>query len=84
MAITHTHDNFIKQLLSHQVLAVNFLKECLPGPLVKMIDFTTLTPQNTSYVSENLQASFSDLVWSVSIQEKRNLRSPCFWNIKAM
>lgn len=72
--ITHTHDNFIKQLLSHKELATDFLKEYLPDPLVKLIDFKTLTPQDTSYISEKLKASFSDLVWSVKMQDKKKLR----------
>ncbi|MBX2953579.1 MAG: Rpn family recombination-promoting nuclease/putative transposase [Leadbetterella sp.] len=68
------HDNFIKQLLSHKELAVDFLKEYLPGSLVKIIDFKTLTHQDTSYINENLKASFSDLVWSVEMHEKKKLR----------
>ncbi len=31
------------------------MREYLPGPLVKMIDFETLTPQDTSYISEDLK-----------------------------
>lgn len=72
--IIHNHDTFIKQLLSHKELAIDFLKEYLPRPLVKLIDFETLTPQDTSYISEDLQASFSDLVWSVKMQSKNKLR----------
>lgn len=71
--IIHTHDNFIKQLLSHKELAVNFMKEYLPSSLVKMLDFKTLAPQDTSYISNDLKVSFSDLVWSVKMHGKKEL-----------
>ncbi len=74
MAKVITHDNFIKHLLSHRELAVDFLRECLPRPLVSMIDFETLVPQDTSYVSKDLKATFSDLVWGVTIHGQKKLR----------
>lgn len=74
MAKEITHDNFIKQLLSHRELAVDFLREYLPGPLASLIDFETLTPLDTSYVSKDLKATFSDLVWSATIHGKKKLR----------
>lgn len=72
--IIHAHDNFIKQLLSGKEYAVSFLKDYLPGQLVKIIDFKTLTSQDTSYVSKDLNATFSDLVWSVQTRDKKKLR----------
>lgn len=72
--ITHIHDTFIKDILSRKESAIDFFKEYLPEPLVKVIDFDTLTPLNTSYISRGLKTSYSDLVWSIRIFGKENLQ----------
>lgn len=72
--IIHIHDTFIKDILSHKEAATNFFKEYLPGSLVQIINFETLTPLNTSYVGQNLKTSYSDLVWSVKLKNQKNVQ----------
>lgn len=72
--IINPHDKFIKQLLSHKEVAIDFFKESLPGSLVRNIDFETLTLLDTSFISRRLKASYSDLVWSVKMNDRHNLK----------
>lgn len=72
--ITHLHDTFIKDVLSHKESAIDFFKEYLPGSLVKALDLETLTPLGTSYINRHLKTSYSDLVWSVKMKDQENLQ----------
>lgn len=72
--IANIHDKFIKQILSNKNLAIDFLSEYLPECLVSIIDFQTLTYHDTSYISESLKASYSDLIWRVKINRKEYLQ----------
>lgn len=71
--IGNIHDKFIKRLLADKEMAISFLKEYLPGQLSALIDFDTLTYQNTSYISNELKSSFSDTVWQVQLHSKHKL-----------
>lgn len=72
--ITHIHDTFIKDVLSHKETAADFFKEYLPERLVKAIDFETLTPLNTTYISRGLKTSYSDMVWSIKMRNRKGLQ----------
>lgn len=72
--LNNIHDRFVKQLLSSKDLSVEFLKEYLPPEVASLINFETLTYQNTSYLSGDLKSSFSDMVWQVKINSGKNLR----------
>lgn len=72
--IVNPHDKLIKQLLSQKELAIDFFKEALPRSLVSHINFETLTPLDTSFISQTLKASYSDLVWSVQMNDRHNLK----------
>jgi|GEM_PF-1950412 len=69
--ITNIHDKFIKQILSNKELAVEFLKQYLPEALTSILDFETLTQQDTSYITDRLKTSYSDLIWGVQIKGQR-------------
>lgn len=72
--ITNIHDKFIKQILSNKELAIEFLQQCLPEELTTILDFKTLSQQDTSYITNELKTSFSDLVWGVKIKNKEHLQ----------
>lgn len=72
--ITNIHDKFIKQILSNKELAVEFLHQYLPEALVRILDFETLAPKDTSYITGNLKTSYSDLIWGVKMKGKENLQ----------
>ncbi|TDB57115.1 Rpn family recombination-promoting nuclease/putative transposase [Arundinibacter roseus] len=64
--ITNIHDKFVKDLLSQKELAIAFLQEYLPGEVAQILVFESLSYQNTSYLSNNLKASYADMVWRVN------------------
>jgi predicted transposase/invertase (TIGR01784 family) len=70
----HIHDTFVKQLLSQRDVAQAFLQEYLPPEVVKELDFKTMEYQNTSYLSKNLEASFSDMVWRIGMVDSQMIR----------
>ena len=72
--ITNIHDKFIKQILSNKELAVEFLQHYLPEPLSSMLDFETLNQQNTSYITDGLKTSYSDLIWGVKMKGRESLQ----------
>lgn len=72
--ITNIHDKFIKQILSDKELAIEFLQHYLPEELVKTLDFGTLQQQDTSYITDRLKTSYSDLLWRVKIKGRDSLQ----------
>ena len=63
--ITKIHDKFTKELLSDRMVAIDFFKEFLSPKLLDFIKIETLESQPTTYISENLKETFSDIVWRV-------------------
>lgn len=72
--VQNIHDKFIKELLSNREVAESFLREYLPQQVVSLLDFQTMTYLNTSYLSKQLQASYSDMVWQISTLENETVR----------
>jgi len=72
--ITNIHDKFIKQILTNKELATEFLNQYLPEALTSILDFTTLAQQDTSYITDGLKTSYSDLIWGVKIKGKESLQ----------
>jgi predicted transposase/invertase (TIGR01784 family) len=67
MSDTHYHDTGYKLLFSHAELLQQLLEGFAPAELVKLLDFTTLTLVNGSYVTPNTDQREDDIVWSVSM-----------------
>jgi predicted transposase YdaD len=67
MSDTHYHDTGYKLLFSHAELVQQLLEGFAPAELVKLLDFTTLTLVNGSYVTPNTDQREDDIVWSVSM-----------------
>lgn len=58
------HDNFIRSILSNKKIAIDYFKACLPAAVSKWLDFSTLTQLPDTYLSEELQKTMSDIVYS--------------------
>lgn len=55
------YDSFIRAAMQHKAVAKAFFIQELPNKLSKSLDYSTLTPLNTSYIDSQLQSSFSDI-----------------------
>ena len=59
------HDSFFKQVFSRKETARSFLQEFLPAEVVACLDLETLDAMKDSFVDDELNASFSDLCYTV-------------------
>ena len=72
---TTIHDNFIRAILADKNVAVSYFQNFLPREIVEQLDFSTLTQIPDTYLSENLQKSMSDVVYSCNLKgDERNIR----------
>ncbi len=60
-------------MLADKTLAISFLREYLPSGITDLICFDTLAYPNTSYISEELRSSFSDMVWEVETTSRNKV-----------
>ncbi len=67
---TTAHDNFIRAILSDKEIAVAYFQSFLPSSLAKQLDFDTLTQIPDTYLSESLQKSMSDMVFSCALRNR--------------
>ena len=67
--ITNPHDAFFKYFMSKPQIAVDFLKQHLPEPILAMIDLSTIEEQKESFVDEALRQHFSDLLFRVRTKQ---------------
>lgn len=67
MAIPNPHDLIFKQFYGNPQAAAEFLRHNLPPDMAKAIDFSTITPVRDSFVSQDLQACFADLIFSCTL-----------------
>ena len=68
----HIHDKFFKQVFSETDNIKDFLTMALPKELKEEIDWNFLTLDTTSYVSEELEDYFSDVVAHTRLKEKHH------------
>ena len=57
------HDKFSKALLSERENAIDFLQNFLPVEVVSLLDLQTWELEKESFVDENLQEQFSDIIY---------------------
>lgn len=65
MKTQNPHDKFFKESFSKLSVAKDFLNNYLPQSLINAIDIDTLKPQKDSFINEELEESFSDLLFKV-------------------
>lgn len=64
MSVNNPHDRIFKEIESIRENAADFIAGTFPDDLKKNLDLSTLELDNTSYLSEDLQESFSDIVYT--------------------
>ncbi len=65
--INNIHDKFVRESFSDVGRATSFFEKMLPPGLVEQLDFTTLKDLKVSYIDQELNEYFSDLVFEVSL-----------------
>lgn len=70
MSLIHNpHDKFFKETFGDVGMARSFLKNYLPQEILALVDLETILPQKGSYIDQELQESFSDLLFQVKIHK---------------
>ena len=70
MKIQNPHDKFFKETFGNVTVTKDFLNNYLPQNIMNIIDIDTLEPQKDSFINEELQEEFSDLLFRVNINNK--------------
>lgn len=70
MKIQNPHDKFFKETFSNVEVAKDFIRNYLPRSVVNIIDINTLEPQKDSFINEELQEIFSDMLFRVNIGKR--------------
>jgi len=70
--IQNPHDKFFKETMGNVETAKDFLTNYLPVSIMKVVNLDTLEPQKDSFISPELEESFSDLLFRVDILEKES------------
>ncbi len=68
------HDRFFKQVFSHKEEMQDFIIHSFPIEIVNNIDFATLKPDTNTYISNELQETFSDLVYTCNYQSAYEIK----------
>ncbi len=73
MTSKHTikhHDLFFKSSLQDIEIAKDFFKAHLPKKIQKMIDWETLHLENDSFIEEDFQTAFTDVLYQVKLKQQ--------------
>ena len=69
MPIQNVHDKFFKETFSRIDVATNFLEEFLPPDFVQKLNLPSLTIENNSFIDENLEEHFADILYTCQYSE---------------
>jgi predicted transposase/invertase (TIGR01784 family) len=67
--ISNPHDKFFKESFSRIEVATDFFRHHLPQPISQQLNLNTLTLQAGSFVAEELQEQFADLLYTVQFND---------------
>ena len=70
MKVQNPHDKFFKETFSNLEVARDFMQNYLPEPVLKIVDLQTLEIQKDSFINEDLQEVFSDMLFQVAINKQ--------------
>lgn len=70
MKIQNPHDKFFKETFSNVEVAKDFINNYLPSNIASIIDVNTLEPQKDSFINEDLEEVFSDMLFKAEINHK--------------
>jgi predicted transposase/invertase (TIGR01784 family) len=69
--LTNPHDRFFRHALARQEVVTDFLRNYLPPEAAAQIDLDMVQPTPDTFIDENLQAHYSDLVFAVQLIDQR-------------
>lgn len=69
--ISNPHDRFFREVFSRVELSREFLSKQLPPAIAATLDFSTLDLRPGSFLDEELQQYFSDLLFRMNLQTGR-------------
>jgi predicted transposase/invertase (TIGR01784 family) len=67
--LLNPHDRFFKEVFSRQDVARDFLQHYLPTDVVASFDLSTLETIKDTFIDQELQSHFSDLLYRVSLHD---------------
>lgn len=70
MKIQNPHDKFFKESFGNLAVAKDFLINYLPSEILERIDLNSLVPQKDSFINEELQEVFSDMLFQVDLNQR--------------
>jgi predicted transposase/invertase (TIGR01784 family) len=73
-SISNPHDKFFKEVFQDRENVIDFIRGVFPEQIKSRLDFDTLYPDSTSYVDEELNEIFSDIVYTCEYDGKTNIR----------
>jgi predicted transposase/invertase (TIGR01784 family) len=74
MEIQNVHDKFFKETFSRVDVATNFLEEFLPADFIQKLELSSLTIDNASYINENLEEHFADILYTCNYGDKGKIK----------
>ena len=74
MSKQNIHDKLFKQVFSIAAETKTFIQSFLSAEINEVLDTDTLVLENTSFINEQLQEYFSDIVWSCRTKNDREVK----------
>ncbi|OLS01549.1 Rpn family recombination-promoting nuclease/putative transposase [Tissierella creatinophila] len=71
MKIQNPHDKMFKETFSNIEVTKDFINNYLPKSIVDIIDIETLEHQKDSFIDNNLNETFSDMLFGVNINNNK-------------
>lgn len=71
--IINPHAMFIENIFSRLEIAVDFIKNYLPEPVVARLDLSTVELERKSFINKQLKSSQADLLFKVQTIDKKQL-----------
>ena len=68
--VNNPHDKFFKQTFSEVEVARDYIETFFPEDVKFLLDLASTKQQNTSYVTEQLEDYFSDLVYEINLKDE--------------
>lgn len=68
--INKPHDKFFKETLSNIENSRSFMENYLPSEILNIVDLDNLTVEKDSYIDEELEEYFSDILFKTNINQK--------------
>lgn len=67
--ITNIHDKYFKEFMENPEIARELLEVILPSEIKEIIDLERLLPQKASFISQELEGAYSDLLFKSRLKE---------------